>query len=174
MDRTRRNNDSLSRSDQRESSVLVLDESTDAVFPRRSWGVLVEILYGGRKTSRRSGGEQKSLDGSLDEELGSSFGGISEESDDSSLLLAASATETAESTVVFVSSSILGNSSDWVTQLLRSVDEDRIRLVVLEMLVGDTHALTDVLDRFGVLLREEVGKTVILRPLFTKEVLRSE
>ena len=34
VDRTRRDDDSLSSSDQCESSVLVLDESTDAVFPR--------------------------------------------------------------------------------------------------------------------------------------------
>jgi len=64
-------------------------------------------LDSGRETSRRSGSEEKSFDGSLDEEFGSSLGGISEESNDSSLLLAASATETAESTVVFVSSGVL-------------------------------------------------------------------
>jgi hypothetical protein len=44
---------------------------------------------------------------------------------------------------------------------------------VLEILIRDAHTVANVLDRLGVLLRQKVGETVILCPLFTKEVLRS-
>jgi hypothetical protein len=107
MNRTSRNHDCLSRANEREVSVLILDERSEDVLSRRSRSELVDLGEGGGKFRRGSRTEEETLDRSLDEEFGASFGGVTKESNDSSLLLAARAAVTAESAVVLVATSVL-------------------------------------------------------------------
>lgn len=67
-----------------------------------------------------------------------------------------------------------GNVGDRVAKLHRCIDQHSVGLVVLQMIRRDAHAVADKLDRPGELGREEVRQAVRLRPLLTKEVLRTK
>jgi hypothetical protein len=66
------------------------------------------------------------------------------------------------------------NLRNRVTELLRAVDEELIRLVVLRRLVTDTHTVANRFNRTSELLRQEVRKVMVVRPLLPEEVLRAK
>lgn len=107
VDRAGRDDNSLASADDGEIPILVLDESSETVLPRRCGSVFVDLGKGSGKVGRGSSSEEKTVDGRLDEEFRASLGRIAEESDDSSLLLAARAAVATEAARVFVASRVL-------------------------------------------------------------------
>lgn len=67
-----------------------------------------------------------------------------------------------------------GNTVNVITELAGSVDEDVVGGGVDDVLVSDAHHLADVVHRVGVLLGEEVGESVVLRPVLTDVVRGTE